>query len=254
MFFDRHGGSADLILYIDLEHERLRQEEVLWRYFAARILETKYRLEAISGQVCLILQYRRVAPSIIRQVSPEAVVVGGNYTGFQHFEEIHLQGLYHFLAAPPCPVLCICGSFQLLVKACGGVVGPMAPSSTASEEVRDTDTPLPPALLPTNECQQAANGGGLERGFLPVRILAPHPLFQGMSNSPVFYELHGGEVKRPPDSFSVLAATPLCPVQAVAHKDMALFGTQFHPECYDAQHPDGRRLLENFFSLAGLPR
>jgi GMP synthase (glutamine-hydrolysing) len=76
-------------------------------------------------------------------------------------------------------------------------------------------------------------------------------VFAGISAEPVFYQLHGGEVKRLPDVFSVLAESESCKIQAVAHKHAPLFGTQFHPELFDETHPEGKRLFENFFSIAG---
>ena len=87
---------------------------------------------------------------------------------------------------------------------------------------------------------------------MPVRVLAPNPWFDGLGDQPVMFEAHYWEVKAPPAGFQVLAASDLCGIQALAHQDRPLFGTQFHPEAYDAAHPDGRRLLENFFRLAGI--
>lgn len=38
----------------------------------------------------------------------------------------------------------------------------------------------------------------------------------------------------------------------LAHERLPLFATQFHPELYDQAHPDGKRVLENFFRLADI--
>lgn len=37
------------------------------------------------------------------------------------------------------------------------------------------------------------------------------------------------------------------------HGARPLYGVQFHPERYSEAHPDGMRILANFFRLAGLP-
>jgi anthranilate/para-aminobenzoate synthase component II len=34
------------------------------------------------------------------------------------------------------------------------------------------------------------------------------------------------------------------------HPALPLWGVQFHPEDWDAGHPDGRRVLQNFFEVA----
>jgi anthranilate/para-aminobenzoate synthase component II len=41
-------------------------------------------------------------------------------------------------------------------------------------------------------------------------------------------------------------------VQAVKHKTRPVYGTQFHPEIWDDAHPDGKRLLQDFFRIAGV--
>jgi len=91
-----------------------------------------------------------------------------------------------------------------------------------------------------------------EWGFMPVRVQAGHPWFDGLGDQPVVFEAHYWEVKAPPTGFRVLAESDLCGIQALAYAELPLFGTQFHPDAYDAAHPAGRRLLENFFRLAGI--
>ncbi len=91
-----------------------------------------------------------------------------------------------------------------------------------------------------------------EHGFMPVRILQPHPLFAGVGEWPVIYESHYWEVKSLPDGFQLLAEGEACRVQTVVHERLPLFGTQFHPEAYDDEHQDGRRIIENFFRIAGV--
>ncbi len=241
-----------MVVFVDLEHERLRLNPALWRFFAAKTLETKYRLESISGTHCLVVHYHRVTPTAINRLNPQAVVVGGNYTGFQHFDEKDLAGLKEFLAQGSRPTLAICGGFQLLVQVHGGEVGLMARNILRSGgEPPDTDTPLPPELLSPEQAFDPPSGV-LERGFMPVRVSVPDPLFTGISKDAIFYQLHGGEVKRLPKLFSILAGSDCCKIQAVAHTQAPVFGVQFHPELYDDAHTDGRRLFENFFKLAEL--
>jgi GMP synthase (glutamine-hydrolysing) len=227
-----------------MEHERLRKDVSLWRYFATKTLEAKYRLEAISGKQCLIVRYDRVSPALLRELDVQAVVVGGHYTHLGHYDEPDLAGVRSVFGAAAWPTLGICGGFHLMVQTYGTRMGPMGSDSDTVPE-----TPLPPDDSVSRR-DVAGPGIALERGFMPVRVLGSHALFDGLGGRPVVYQLHSWEVKSPPPGFRVLAESDVCLVQAVAHESAPLFGTQFHPEAYDDDHPDGRRMLENFFRLA----
>jgi len=239
-----------MVIFVDLEHERLRQQPALWRFFAVKTLETKYRLESISGTGCMTVHHRRFTPDIIDRINPRAVVVEGNYTGFRHFDEADLSGLNQFPFEVSRPTLAICGGFQLLVQIHDGEVGPMASDTVKMGGMpSDTDTPLPEELLSPGKAPPLSTGA-FERGFVPVHIATHEPFFSGLSKEAYFYQLHGGEVKRLPESFSILAGSHCCRIQAICHQEAPVLGVQFHPELYDDAHYDGRRLLENFFRFA----
>jgi GMP synthase (glutamine-hydrolysing) len=233
-----------MIVYVDLEHSRLRQEPATWRFFASQTLETKYRLEAISGASCLVVHYTRVTPALLRQLDAQAVVAGGHYTGLWHYAPGDLVGLQAVFRDAAWPTLGMCGGFHLMLQTYGAQVGPMQDTLPAHPE-----TPLPPGISGSSpEVPEARQ----ERGFMPVRVLETHPLLYGLGRQPIVFQLHSWEVKWPPDGFRVLAESDLCPVQAVAHQRLPLYGTQFHPEGYDDEHPDVRKILENFFKVAGI--
>jgi len=94
-------------------------------------------------------------------------------------------------------------------------------------------------------------GQRAERGFLPVRLVVSHPLLAGLGDHGVFFQAHYWELKDLPSGFQNLASSDITPYQIIAHRERPLFGTQFHPEHADRDHPDGRRLIENFFEIAG---
>jgi GMP synthase-like glutamine amidotransferase len=233
-----------VIVYVDMEHERLREDVGLWRYFATKTLEAKYRLEAISGEHCLIVRYDRASPALLRELDIQAVVVGGHYSHMGYYDEPDLAGVQAILRAAAWPTLGVCGGLHLMAQTYGAQIGPM---SSDSESV--PETPLPPdeTLLHGDTTRPEV---GHERGFTPVRVLESHPLFDGVGDRPLVCQLHSWEVKSPPHGFRALAESDVCRVQAIAHESEPLFGTQFHPEAYDDDHPDGRRILENFFRLA----
>jgi len=235
-----------VIAYVDLEHERLRQDAALWRVFAAKTLETKYRLEEISGEACLIVRYDRVTPATLRELDVRAVVVGGHYTQPRHYDRSDLEGVLAVFRQVAWPTFSICGGFQLMAQTYGAQFAPIADAPDSYPE-----TPLPPDGPVSGPDKPAPEAPLQERGFLPIRILESHPLFEGLGRQPVVFQLHSWEVKSAPDGFRVLAASDLCQVQVLAHQSAPLFGAQFHPENYDDAHPDGRTILENFFGMAG---
>jgi GMP synthase (glutamine-hydrolysing) len=92
-----------------------------------------------------------------------------------------------------------------------------------------------------------------EWGAYPVRVSANDPLFAGLGDTVVVEQRHFWELKALPAGFVRLATSDACPIQAIRHERRPLYGVQFHPERYSEHHPAGRRILTNFFRLAGFP-
>ncbi len=226
-----------MIVYVDLEHERWRQDPAQAQESLASRLTVKYRLEDISGEPCLIVRYPHVNPELLRRLGVRAVLVSGCNTDFEHYAEADLAGLRAVYRAADWPTLGFCGGLQLMAQTYGALIDAMPPLAPGEAD------PYQGAYTP---------GVHQERGFMPVRLTTAHPWLEGLCAEPVVYESHYWEVKSPPAGFRVLAESDLCGVQALAHEQLPLFGTQFHPERYDDAHADGRRLLENFFRLAGI--
>ncbi len=228
-----------MIIYVDSEHDRLRQHDpALWERTLARHLQIKYRLEDISGEPCLIVRYDRVSPELLRAVQARAVLVSGNWTLLEYYGDAEMAGLRAVVREAAWPTLGFCGGHQMLAHTYGAEVAPLGP-------LAPSDPQPPPELAFSPGIRQ-------ERGFMSVNIVEPHPLMEGLSPQPVVYQAHYWEVKAAPRGFRVLASSDLCHVQAIAHETKPLFGTQFHPEQFTDDHADGRRLLENFFRLAGI--
>ncbi|WP_027967400.1 glutamine-hydrolyzing GMP synthase [Halomonas halocynthiae] len=55
---------------------------------------------------------------------------------------------------------------------------------------------------------------------------------------------HGDKVAQAPDTFTVTASTPSCPIAAMAWEEKQFYGVQFHPEVTHTQQ--GLRILEHF--------
>jgi GMP synthase (glutamine-hydrolysing) len=228
-----------MIILVDLEHARLQQDDPgRGAASLANRLRIQYRLEDLSGDVCLTMRYHQVTPVRLAALPVRALLVSGNATEFAHYSAESLAGLRSVLRSAAYPTLAFCGGCQILAESYGATIGPIGalPPDTDDD---DAQHPLAPGMIQ-------------ERGFLPVRVIQPHPLFAGLGEQPIFLESHYWEVKAPPPGFAVYAATAKCAIQMLAHSAYPLYATQFHPEYYDEEHPDGRRLIENFFRLAGV--
>jgi GMP synthase-like glutamine amidotransferase len=223
-----------MIVYVDLEHDHLQHDPAAWEKWLARRRKSQQRLEEISGHACLIVRYYDVNPTLLRDLQARAVLVSGCYSEFEHYDEKSLAGLRAVYQAAAWPLLGFCAGHQLLAQAYGAELGPLGP--------------LPPGA-PDPYAGHYGHVPGMkqERGFMPVRVCAAHPLFAGLDERPVVFQAHYWEVKAVPAGFHRLAESELCSIQAIGHGERPLFGLQFHPEEYDEAHPAGRQVLENFF-------
>ncbi|RME99403.1 MAG: hypothetical protein D6768_15125 [Chloroflexi bacterium] len=221
-----------MIVFVDIELARVKKTDpARWRRHLSDVLAAKYRLEALSGQPCLVVHYEKVTPVLLRQLQADAVLVSGNTTEFQHYEAESLAGLRAVFREAARPTLGFCGGAQLLAQTFGSEVAAIDPAGTGSMD------------------DESWRGRAHEAGFTVVRRLVEHPLLAGLGPEFVVMEQHYWEIKQLPAGFVNLARTEVTPIQCIAHQSLPLFGTQFHPERWDDAHPDGRTLLENFFNL-----
>ena len=83
-----------------------------------------------------------------------------------------------------------------------------------------------------------------EFGRAHCHIHSKDPLFTGVPEDMVVWMSHGDQVQSADGEFLALARTDTCPVAAVRHARLPLFGLQFHPEV--SHTPYGNRILRNF--------
>lgn len=86
--------------------------------------------------------------------------------------------------------------------------------------------------------------------YRAVEVLDDGDLLRGLAPRATFYERHTDEVTTLPAGFRLLARSRSCAVEAIAAPERRWWGTQFHPEQTTPEHPDGGRVLRNFFELA----
>jgi len=96
-----------------------------------------------------------------------------------------------------------------------------------------------------------ANGGALCRlrqrvyGYDTVYVKKMNPLTETQQTLKVF-ESHIFNISRLPPSFESLASSAHCENEIIAHRELRLYGLQFHPEC---SGEDGLLILANFMKF-----
>jgi GMP synthase-like glutamine amidotransferase len=177
--------------------------------------EVRRRLERLAGVPVRSRRYDLSADFD----DATAVILSGSFEPWSVHSRDALAGLAERVERYAGPVLGICAGMQLQVMFAGGMVAPrVAP----------------------------------EVGFGSVEILRRDGLLGGLGPTLVAYKHHAEDVTAVPSEFTVLARSAGCPVEAIAVPRRQWWGTQFHPECFTDEHPEGARVLANFFALAGL--
>ena len=222
-----------MVIYVDIEHNRLKQNKEMWNMHLALLLQTKYNIEEASGDHCLIVRYDQISPDLLDQLGATAVCVSGNMTEFQHYDEAQLAGLRQIFKRATRPTIAFCGGMQMM----GETFGSRAAAIDESEVGNMDD--------------HSWKNRTHESGYLSVHKTADHPLWEGLGEEIEVMEAHYWELKSVPAGFDTFAATDMTPIQLMVHRSLPLVGTQFHPEEFDEQHPDGRKFLENFFTRFG---
>jgi GMP synthase (glutamine-hydrolysing) len=195
----------------------------------------KRRAEELAGMPCLLIHYTWLPRINLHRRHVQAVMINHNV---KPVSDYYSQVLYAFIRDTTIPTIGFCGGHHQIYRAFGGVC----------EDMRR----LLPDEADSNPDYQP--GWFKEWGFLPVQITKPDPLFAGLSDEITVRLEHVSHCVRVPADFDVLARTTECPVQALKYRRKLLYTTQFHPEAYDDEYPDGRVILQNFFALAGITR
>ena len=222
------------VLYVDTEHDRVRDHPEAGVAHRVKIDRVRHRLATAAAAPCVTVGYAEIDPGTVDRHGASAIVIGGMTTDWAAFPAPSLAGLLDLIRAAPAPMLGICAGHQLIGLAHGAPWGPLGP--LAADEV-DSD----PRFAP---------GQRKERGFLPVTADPGCPLFAGLAPAPAFFQSHYWQLIAVPAGFVARASSPWSPIQVIERGDRPVFGVQFHPERYDAAHPDGAALLHNYFRLA----
>jgi GMP synthase (glutamine-hydrolysing) len=178
--------------------------------------EIRARLEQVTGEEVRTVHYLEAD-----DLSAEkAVVLSGSFAPWAQHERGALDRLGEAVLAYQGAVLGICAGMQLMARFAGGAYAPAE---------------NPP-----------------QTGFGAIEVIDDTDLLRGLPARPSVYKHHTEEVVDLPAGFRVLARSSECAVEAISDPARRWWGTQFHPERFDADHPAGERVLRNFFELARL--
>jgi GMP synthase-like glutamine amidotransferase len=227
-----------MICFVDIEHEKALQDEGKRTWHLGRRAVVKLKLEEISGQLCLLQRYPSVTRQRLAEWGIKALVISGNASDWVEYSDSELAEMLHVIRAAELPIIGLCGGGQLIAMAHGAALGSIR---RLREGERDPNPDYSPGYFK-------------ERDYMPVRVVQPAPLFEGLGSEPVFWQSHYWEMKEIPPGFELLASTDECPIQVIRQVGKPVYGTQFHPEHYTDEYPDGRKLLANFFKIAGIIR
>jgi GMP synthase (glutamine-hydrolysing) len=82
----------------------------------------------------------------------------------------------------------------------------------------------------------------IQKGINQVTVVAENPLCSGMIQA---YQSHNYEISRLGKSLIQLAKSDTCNYEIIQYQNLAIFGTQFHPE----MSKDGLSMIERFTKL-----
>lgn len=185
----------------------INRERVLVLDFGSQYAQLIARRVREQQVYCEIVRHD-ISPEAIAKHAPKGLILSGGPSSV--YEE----------GAPRCdpgifnmglPVLGICYGMQLMCEALGGKV---------------------------------ENAPCREYGRARLSVESLEGLFEGFPAQAEVWMSHGDQVRHVSEVFEPLASTSTCPFAAVRHKQLPVYGLQFHPEV--THTPQGSVLLRNF--------
>jgi GMP synthase (glutamine-hydrolysing) len=191
------------------ETPRLADERVLVLDFGAQYAQLIARRVREQHVYCEIVRHN-ISAERVRELAPMGLILSGGPASVYETD------------APKCdpeifrlgiPVLGICYGMQLACEVLGGKVD---------------------------------NAPAREYGRAHVHITSDADLFAGVPPETEVWMSHGDQVSKVANDFHALAKTHTCPIAAVKHNKLPIYGLQFHPEV--THTPQGGLMLANFLT------
>ena len=189
---------------------RLSDERVLVLDFGAQYAQLIARRVREQNVYCEIVRHDITAEQVRRR-QPKGLILSGGPASVYEADAPHCDPAIFQLGIP---VLGICYGMQIACEALGGKV---------------------------------ENSPAREFGRARVTATKESDLFAGLPTEMDVWMSHGDQVAQLSREFTPLARTRTCPYAAVKHRDLPVYGLQFHPEV--THTPLGGTLLHNFVTV-----
>ncbi|MCK5805837.1 MAG: gamma-glutamyl-gamma-aminobutyrate hydrolase family protein [Lentisphaeria bacterium] len=206
----------------------------------------KRKFEALTGHPCVVMNYPDVNTAFVERYGIQAIFITGTGYGWETVEVSKLHGISDLMRQTQLPVYGACGGHQLL-----GFIF----NKNLRRVKQLADEPMRKLRRGEPDWHDSYRPGYFtERGMHPIKVLEKDPLFTTLPKTMWLHESHYCEVKKVPKDFVLLASSENCRIQVMRHADRPIYGCQFHAENWTDAYPHGKKLMENFFSIAGLRR
>ncbi len=187
----------------------IASERILVLDFGSQFAQLIARRVRENNVYCEIVRHD-ISPEQIRRHAPRGLILSGGPSSVYEAGAPHCDPAIFGLGIP---ILGICYGMQIACEALGGKV----------------------------ESAQAR-----EYGRARCHVTRAEGLLAGVPEHFDVWMSHGDQVTRVSDDFESLAKTSTCPIAAVKHKSLPVFGLQFHPEV--THTPLGSHMLHNFLT------
>jgi GMP synthase (glutamine-hydrolysing) len=198
------AATADILEPVAQKVER---ERVLVLDFGSQFAQLIARRVREQQVYCEIVRHDITAERI-RELAPKGIILSGGPSSVYEAGAPQCDPAIFHLGIP---VLGICYGMQLACRYLGGDV---------------------------------QNVPAREFGRAHCEVISQNDLFVGFPERAEVWMSHGDQVTSVSGDFLPLAKTSTCPIAAVKHRTLPVYGLQFHPEV--THTPQGSKLLENF--------
>ncbi len=189
--------------------------------------ELRAALERLRHGLEIVTEpFNAVSLDRLSLLRPSHIILSGQSHPWDNYAPADLAGVFDVIRNASQPILGVCGGHQQLAIAFNA----------------------PVTLMGRLEPGEGYSGAKRERGYFAIET-DQKGLFAGLSNPVIVWHSHFDEVKEIPEGFRRTAWNETCQIQAMQHQTRPVFGVQFHPELFNEEHPDGRRVVENFLNL-----